>query len=326
MSSPPTGHTADSATAVGNDTGPWRKRKRADRVTLNVGGQRFETTALTLCSSSSSYFTALFGSTGEALEGCADGEDIFIDRSGEIFPHVLQWLRSATLPAAVNVDALALADLRVEAEFYCMDALIAACQARLEELSVVPPPPPKPQARSFCVHIDGPDITWQTEPYLLSDWFELPEPGEGEVVYLHSAVMAGPLVKVERIEDKRSDEQKVEDPYARTGVYLQTNRHNFGGHNTLLYAKNDDLNAGHIDDTLCHHVVASRAVDIAGQQDQLVDLDFTQRIDLIVKDGICMAATGLADWHVHGWVGPPDAIPFVIARLGSGARASIYGP
>ena len=322
MSISPTGLTAvHGATASGNDAHePQRKRARVDRVTLNVGGQRFETTALTLCSSSSSYFTALFGSTGAVLDGRAKDEEFFIDRSGQSFAHVLQWLRSGTIPAAVNVDALALADLHIEAEFYCMDALVAACQTRLDELSAPPPPPPpKPQARSFCIHVFGP-ADWEAEPYSTGNWEELPVPEDGEVVYIHSAVMTGSLMQVHRIADSRTDEEKAAQPYASTGVCSGSHRHNFGGHNTLLYATNDDLDYGpHTPvDYSTHHTVVSRAIDVACEHNQLVDLDLTQRIDLVVKDGICMAGTGHADWHVHGWVGPPEAIPFVSGRLGGG--------
>lgn len=62
------------------------------RVTVNVGGQKFETTKQTLCGRSE-YFTSLF----ESSEIGNDSE-IFIDRDPEPFKHVLGYLRDENYP------------------------------------------------------------------------------------------------------------------------------------------------------------------------------------------------------------------------------------
>ena len=309
--SSPTGPTA----AADAQSEPPTKRSRPSRVVLNVGGQRFQTTALTLCSSSSSYFTSLFGDTGDALGGHSDEDEVFIDRSGAVFTHVLQWLRSASLPAAVQGDAMLLTDLRVEAEYFCLDALVSACQERIEALTA--PPEPKPTARCFSVRVYGCPAHFtdvDDTPYQLNDWEELPEPGEGEVVYIHSVVLGGKRTELHRITDLRTDTEKGEDFFARTGVYLKSNLHNFGGHFELRYATNDNLNEDEEDEDR-QFVVARRGLDIgdAGEK-QLVDINFREEVHLFVDKGISMAAVGHGHWDVHGWVGPLEAIPCVTLR------------
>jgi len=84
-------------------------------VTLNVGGRRFQTTADTLTNTSgpAHYFTSL-------LRHASDEEiasEIFIDRDGDAFAPLLNYLRTGTLsiPPSTTEDAV-----RREADFYCI--------------------------------------------------------------------------------------------------------------------------------------------------------------------------------------------------------------
>jgi hypothetical protein len=61
------------------------------RVSLNVGGKRYDTTEATLLSVSNSFFSAMF-SGNFALSPDADGS-YFIDRDGYLFRQVLNYLR-----------------------------------------------------------------------------------------------------------------------------------------------------------------------------------------------------------------------------------------
>ena len=60
----------------------------------------------------------------------------FIDRNGELFVFVLDWLRTAgdaEVVARASPDVLG--RLRIEADFYGIDDLAAACTANLERLA-----------------------------------------------------------------------------------------------------------------------------------------------------------------------------------------------
>lgn len=57
-------------------------------IPLNVGGQRFVSTSTTLAASEDSFFSRLLGA-----EGSQRGE-IFIDRCGRLFSHILEHLRA----------------------------------------------------------------------------------------------------------------------------------------------------------------------------------------------------------------------------------------
>ena len=80
----------------------------ADRITINAGGRRFETSTTTLRGSGAGYFEALLGETGQKLRGrkrarapevtgAADDDDapgapreMFIDRDPDVFADVLR--------------------------------------------------------------------------------------------------------------------------------------------------------------------------------------------------------------------------------------------
>lgn len=78
------------------------------RISINVGGQLFETTTETL--KQARYFEAL-------LNRWLQQEEIFIDRSPHIFKHVLSLLRDPTYDYPAKYAS--------ELEFYGIDAVLA---------------------------------------------------------------------------------------------------------------------------------------------------------------------------------------------------------
>ena len=125
----------------------------ADRITINAGGRRFETSTTTLIGSGAGYFEALLGETGRKLRGrkrarapevtgAVDDDDapgtpreMFIDRDPDVFADVLRYMRANRLPAAAAADTHRLEDLKTEAEFFCYDRLAAACDEAIEALT-----------------------------------------------------------------------------------------------------------------------------------------------------------------------------------------------
>ena len=92
-----------------------------DRLTLNVGGRRFETTASTLGGhgSSPNFFTQLIAHD-ERRAGGADAAaplEYFVDRDGDAFAPVLNYLRTGQLHVPAGVSE---ASVREEAAFYCV--------------------------------------------------------------------------------------------------------------------------------------------------------------------------------------------------------------
>lgn len=89
-------------------------------VKLNVGGMIYTTTKSTLCKYPNSMIGAMFnGSMSTSLDenGC-----VFIDRDGELFKYVLNYLRSSRL--ALPSDFRDLDQLCAEADFYQITSLI----------------------------------------------------------------------------------------------------------------------------------------------------------------------------------------------------------
>jgi hypothetical protein len=96
-----------------------------ERVKLNVGGRHFQTTMETLTKHSEetiTYFKALLSRQWQ-LEKDPKDESIFIDRDGDLFEYILQYLRSGNIPIDLD-DNLLRRDLIVEAQFYKLDTLV----------------------------------------------------------------------------------------------------------------------------------------------------------------------------------------------------------
>ena len=94
------------------------------KVKLNVGGTYFETVMETLTKNSEgqlTYFKTLFSRQWESEKDPND-DSIFIDRSGDLFWHILQYLRTGKLIFDDN-DMTLRQSLIIEAEFYKVESL-----------------------------------------------------------------------------------------------------------------------------------------------------------------------------------------------------------
>ena len=112
------------------DTVPRRGRI----VRLLVGGREHATTRDTLSMVPDSFLDRLV--SGELPSTLDEAGRYFIDRNGELFVFVLDWLRTAGDPEVVaRAPADVLGRLRIEADFYGIDDLAAACSANLERLA-----------------------------------------------------------------------------------------------------------------------------------------------------------------------------------------------
>lgn len=89
-------------------------------VNLNVGGRMFSVTLEMMLKHPNSYFGALFSGRWEGKRG-PDGS-IFINRSGTLFHHIADYLRSDSLE--VELSASELKALFAEADFYCLEGLM----------------------------------------------------------------------------------------------------------------------------------------------------------------------------------------------------------
>ena len=91
--------------------------REAQRVRLNVGGRRFETTVATLTSNGS--LESMFSSLLQHTERGETGEqELFIDRDGEAFGPLLNFLRTQELIIPPSTSEAA---LRLEADYYCIN-------------------------------------------------------------------------------------------------------------------------------------------------------------------------------------------------------------
>ena len=167
----------------------------SDRITINAGGRRFETSTTTLMGSGAGYFEALLGETGQKLRGrkrarapevtgSADDDapgEIFVDRSPDLFEDVLQFARANRLSAATRKDDERLEDLKTEAEFFCYDRLAAACDEAIEALT----------PRCLTLHVD---MCWSTNEGPRErnpeNVVEVDVP-KGQILYIVSAVPLG---------------------------------------------------------------------------------------------------------------------------------------
>ena len=172
------------------------------RIVINAGGRVFETSTTTLKLSGAGYFEALLGDTGTQMRGrkrARPGDDapevtgsaeddapsapreIFIDRDPDVFADVLRYMRANRLPAAAAADAHRLEDLKTEAEFFCYDRLVAACDEAIEALT----------PRCLTLHVD---MCWSTNEGPRErnpeNVVEVDVP-KGQILYIVSAVPLG---------------------------------------------------------------------------------------------------------------------------------------
>jgi hypothetical protein len=109
---------------LGCEVETMHKHKEAQegRVLLNIGGYRFETSVQTLRRVPHTFFDAYF-SGRYAQDVCNDGS-IFVDRDGEHFGHILEYMRDgmvAVAEAGARPSVSLLRALKREFGFYCIE-------------------------------------------------------------------------------------------------------------------------------------------------------------------------------------------------------------
>lgn len=123
-------------------------------VKLNVGGTHFETTLVTLTSTSDSMLAAMF-SGRFTLPRDREGR-VFIDRDGKRFRYILNFLRDGTLNVPAD-DHVLLLDILQEAQYYQLHKLVQLVKTYLREFSAsAPPMTARPTSPSSSVNMPGP--------------------------------------------------------------------------------------------------------------------------------------------------------------------------
>jgi hypothetical protein len=252
----------------------------ADRLTVNAGGRRFETSTTTLISCGAGYFDALLGETGQKLRGrkrarapevtgAVDDDDapgapreIFVDRSPDLFEDVLQFARANRLSAATRKDDERLEDLKTEAEFFCCDRLAAACDEALEALERA-----RPTARCLTFHV---------KPYFTRN-------DEGDITTFHQNVVV------------------VDVPKGHV-LYIVSAQPQPEGDSALTYTLVATNNLNDADGLVS--IVQGRRV--TSQYDSRPGAGFTMAGGATEKVYLCAYA---ADFWVVAWVGHPSKIP-----------------
>ncbi|KAH9558124.1 hypothetical protein CY35_07G120000 [Sphagnum magellanicum] len=105
----------------------WQQTKEDnlhDRIELNIGGQRFETTKDTLCKGSemlAAWLNRFYSSNGV----------IWIDRDGDRFAHILNYLRNGTVWLD---DVPSLRGLQEEALYFGIASLQRQCEEMIQAI------------------------------------------------------------------------------------------------------------------------------------------------------------------------------------------------
>lgn len=129
------------------------------RLVVNVGGTRYTTSLTTLLSEENSFFTGMLG--GDWAE--TDEQELFIDRDGELFKHVLRFLRASQegrLQVVRSLTRTERALLHEEAKFYQLDHLSMLLQAENDAICF----------RALCVNYNEPSAFVELSELLAKDW------------------------------------------------------------------------------------------------------------------------------------------------------------
>ncbi|CAF1062682.1 unnamed protein product [Adineta steineri] len=93
------------------------------KVILDVGGHKYTTNVDTLTREQNTFFAALFSGRWE-LQIDPNDNSVFIDRNGELFRHILEYLRTDSIPNDVMTNEPLRQLLIIEAEYFCIHNLI----------------------------------------------------------------------------------------------------------------------------------------------------------------------------------------------------------
>jgi hypothetical protein len=101
------------------------KEAQEGRVELNIGNYRFQTSVQTLRRIPHTFFDAYF--SGRYAQDVCDDGSIFVDRDGEHFGHVLEYMRDGVVSVAepsVRPSVSLLRALKREFGFYCIELCV----------------------------------------------------------------------------------------------------------------------------------------------------------------------------------------------------------
>ncbi|CAF1380556.1 unnamed protein product [Adineta steineri] len=93
------------------------------KIILDVGNVKYATSVDTLIREKNTFFAALF-SGGWELERDPNDNSIFIDRDGDLFKHILSYLRTDKIHNDVMANESLRQRLILEAEYFCIHKLI----------------------------------------------------------------------------------------------------------------------------------------------------------------------------------------------------------
>jgi hypothetical protein len=126
---------------LGREVAAMQQHKEAQegRVELNIGGYRFETSVQALRRVPHTFFDAYF-SGRYAQDVCNDGS-IFVDRDGEHFGHVLEYMCDGVVAVAepgARPSVSLLRALKREFGFYCIELVVEQpAEPKLPEMALV---------------------------------------------------------------------------------------------------------------------------------------------------------------------------------------------
>jgi hypothetical protein len=101
------------------------QEKQEGHVELNIGGYRFQTSVQTLRRIPHTFFDAYF--SGRYAQDVCDDGSIFVDRDGEHFGHVLEYMRDGVVSVAepgARPSVSLLRALKGEFGFYCIEVTV----------------------------------------------------------------------------------------------------------------------------------------------------------------------------------------------------------
>jgi len=94
-----------------------------EKITLNVGGNRYITSLHTLTREKDTLFTEKFSKDWKSELDDVD-KSIFIDRNGEIFTYILEYLRTDAVSDDVLLDEILQHNLMIEAKHFRLQNLV----------------------------------------------------------------------------------------------------------------------------------------------------------------------------------------------------------